>query len=399
MPWRTEEHRPIGTARMTRPEGELVWAHATTQERLLGLCDVGNRLKTNRPDLMMMLTWEDDMRPSQLPEGCDIALGPLTVEQPTEIRSFLDNWRPDVCIWTGGRLRRLLMRQLRERALPSLLVDIDVDELPGRASRWLPDQRHRLLNGFAEILVPGRDVTERLKRAGVPAERIRSSGRLFQSSTPPGCNDDELAQLQTQLSSRPLWLAAHLSLTELLPILCAHRATLRLLHRLLLVMTVDTLEDLDAARSLLRKEGLNFADWDMGEEPEDHTQVILGLSEDLGLWYRLCPLCFLGNSLIRGAQGSNPLDAAALGSAILHGPGTVSHAQAYHRLAALGAAQRIYGEEELSEAVYRLSSPDRAAEMALAGWQVVTEGAVMTDTLLDRVQDLLDQSENANATT
>ena len=71
----------------------------------------------------------------------------------------------------------------------------------------------------------------------------------------------------------------------------------------------------------------------------------------------------------------------------------VAHAQAYQRLAALGAAERIHGEEELSDAVYRLSSPDRAAEMALAGWQVVTEGAVMTDNLLDRIQDLLDQSE------
>ncbi|WP_065333367.1 3-deoxy-D-manno-octulosonic acid transferase [Tritonibacter mobilis] len=380
-------------ARLTRPEGELVWAHATTQERLLGLCDVGNRLKMMRPDLSMMLTWEEDMRPSVLPDGCDIALGPLTVEQPNDIRSFLENWSPDLCVWAGGRLRRLLMRQIRERNMPALLCDIDAEELPGRASRWLPDQRHRLLNGFAEILVPGTEVSERLKRAGVPPERIRPSGRLFQSSTPPSCNDDELAQMQKQFGSRPIWLAAHVSLSELQAVVKAHRTALRSLHRLLLVLTVETFEDLDAARSLLKKEGLAFADWDMGEDPEDHTQVAIGLTENLGLWYRLCPLCFLGNSLIRGAQGTNPLDAAALGSAILHGPGVVAHAQAYQRLAALGAAERIHGEEELSEAVYRLSSPDRAAEMALAGWQVVTEGAVMTDNLLDRIQDLLDQSE------
>jgi 3-deoxy-D-manno-octulosonic-acid transferase len=383
--------------RLKRPEGELVWAHATTQERLLGLCDVGCRLKMMRPDLSVMLTWEEDMRPAKLPEGCDIPLGPLTVEQPNDIRNFLDNWSPDVCVWAGGRLRRLLMRQMREREMPALLCDIDADELPSRASRWLPDQRHRLLNGFAAILVPGTEVSERLKRAGVAPERIHPAGRLFQSSTPPSCNDDELAQMQKQFASRPLWLAAHVSLSELPAVLKAHRGALRLLHRLLLVLTVDTFEDLDAARSLLRKEGLSFADWDMGEDPEDHTQVAIGLTENLGLWYRLCPISFLGNSLIRGAQGTNPLDAAALGSAILHGPGVVAHAQAYQRLAALDAAERIHGEEELADAVFRLSSPDRAAEMALAGWQVVTEGAVMTDTLLERIQDLLDQSELSHA--
>ncbi|OIQ28426.1 MAG: 3-deoxy-D-manno-octulosonic acid transferase [Alphaproteobacteria bacterium MedPE-SWcel] len=396
MHWPLDPHS-TGASRPARPQGELVWAHATTQERLLGLCDVGNRLKTMRPDLTMMISWEEDIRPPLVPEGCDIALGPLTLEQPNEIRAFFDHWAPDLCVWTGGRMRRWLMKHLRERHLPALLVDIDEEELPGRASRWLPDQRHRLLNGFAEILVPAKEVAELLKRAGVPSERICTLGRLYQSTSPPGCNDDELGRLQSQLSSRPLWLAARLSLTELQTVLNAHRAALRLLHRLLLVLTVETLEDLDAARRLLRSEGLRFADWDAGEEPEDHTQVVLGLTEDLGLWYRVCPLCFLGNSLIRGAQGSNPFDAAALGSAIIHGPGIVAHSQAYQRLAAVDGAVRIYSEEELAEAVLRLSSPDRAAEMALAGWRVVTEGADMTDTLLDKIQDLLDRNEDTDA--
>ncbi len=380
-----------------RPVGELVWGHATTQERLLALCDVGQRLKSMRPDLSMMLSWEADMRPSYFPEGCDIPLGALVAEQPTEIRTLLDHWRPDVCVWAGGQMRRLLMRAMRERNLPSLLVDIEAEELPSRASRWLPDQRHRLLNGFSEILAPNKDVSDRLRRAGVPAERIRVSGRLFQSSSPPSCNEDELDDLQEKLKSRPTWLAARLTLSELQPVIKAHQSTLRLLHRLLLVITVQSENDLDNARRLLRGEGLSFADWENGEEPEDFTQVVLGLSEDLGLWYRICPLCFLGNSLIRGAQGTNPLDAAALGSAILHGPGVVSHSQAYARLAALKAAQKIHGEEDLTEAVIRLISPEKAAEMALAGWQVVTEGAVMTDNLLDKIQDLLDQTETSHA--
>ncbi|KUP95018.1 3-deoxy-D-manno-octulosonic acid transferase [Tritonibacter horizontis] len=380
-----------------RPKGEVVWAHATTQERLMGLCDVGNRLKTMRPDLSLMLTWEEEMRPTQLPEGCDIPLGVLTIEQPNDVRAFLDHWQPDLCVWAGGRMRRLLMRQLRDRDVPALLIDIDVEELPGRASRWLPDQRHRLLNGFSEILVPNPEVADRLQRAGVAPARIRTLGRLYQSTSPPNCNDEELTRLQAHFGSRPLWLAARLSLTELQPILNAHRAALRLLHRLVLVLTVDTFEDLDAARRALRNTGLSFADWDTGEDPDDHTQVVIGLTEDLGLWYRLCPVVFLGNSLIRGAQGSSPLDAAALGSAIIHGPGVVSHARAYDRLAASDAAVRIYGEEDLAESVLRLSSPDQAAEMAFAGWQVVTEGAAMTDALLEKVQDILDQNEARHA--
>ncbi len=72
--------------------------------------------------------------------------------------------------------------------------------------------------------------------------------------------------LQEKLKSRPTWLAARLSLTELQPVIKSHRSALRLLHRLLLVITVDTLEYLDTAQRLLRSEGLSFADWDSGEE-------------------------------------------------------------------------------------------------------------------------------------
>lgn len=52
---------------------------------------------------------------------------------------------------------------------------------------------------------------------------------------------------------------------------------------------------------------------------------------------------------------------------------------------------------ELSEAVVALSAPDQAAEMALAGWQSVTESAATTDILMEKVQHLLDQREDSNA--
>jgi 3-deoxy-D-manno-octulosonic-acid transferase len=95
--------------------------------------------------------------------------------------------------------------------------------------------------------------------------------------------------------------------------------------------------------------------------------------------------------------GQSPLDAAALGSAILHGPGIHAHRDLYERLTAAGAARAIGTEDALSDAVVDLSAPDKAARMALAGWQSVTESAATTDTLMEKVQDLLDQREDSHA--
>nr|WP_237754660.1 MULTISPECIES: glycosyltransferase N-terminal domain-containing protein [unclassified Leisingera] len=381
-----------------RPKGEVLWVHATTPERYLALCDIGRRLKTLRPDLSVLASWEPDLRLTGT-VGCDIPVGPLAEDTLAEAREFVAHWRPDACIWTGPPARRTLLRHLRDQGTGVLLADLLDAEMPHRTSRWLPDQRRRMLEGLTCILTPSKTVRDRLIRLGFPAERLEVAGKLRVSAIPPGCNDDELAAMQQTLGSRPVWLAAHVKLNELSRVLDAHRNALRLLHRLLLVVALDDIADLEAARGLLQKSGLSFADWENGGEPEDFNQVLLTSGEDIGLWYRLSPVALLANSLDPAAQGQSPLDAAALGSALLHGPGIHAHRELYDRLTKAGAAVQVQTHNEMSDTVVALSAPDRAAEMALAGWQSVTESAATTDTLLEKIQTLLDQREDTNAGT
>lgn len=378
-----------------RPNGEVIWVHATSEARLFGLCDVGHRLKSQRPDLRIVTTWEPDLGPTACPEDCDIVCGPIGLETQSAIRAFLDHWQPDACVWAGGQLRRLLMRKLRDLQVPLILADIEMSEIPDRTSRWLPDQRHRLLNGFRAILAPDQSVSEHLQQAGTAPEKIRVCGRLRPSITPPDCHDDDLAALQASFASRPVWLAAHVTLPELDTIIAAHRSTLRLLHRLLLVVSLADANDMPQARARLSDlgVGLGVADWDKGEEPDEHQQILLCGPEDLGLWYRLAPLCFIGGSLSRGQNGNTPLDAAALGSAVLHGPGVLQYRSVYDRLAEVGAARQVFGVADLAAAVESLSAPDTAAQMALAGWQLVTDGAAMTDALIEEIQTALDEQD------
>lgn len=380
-----------------RPAGELIWCHATTEERLFGLCDVAERLKSLRPDLRVLATWEPDTNTTHSPLDCDIPFGPLALDTPGEIRIFLDHWTPDVSIWAGGVLRRSLMRKMRERSMPTVLVDIEETELPSRKTRFLPDQRHRLLNGFSAIILPNERVARRMRGFGVEPQRISVSGSLRLSSSPPECNDDDLNVMQAQFGSRPVWLAARVSLGDLDAVVTAHRAALRYLHRLLLIISMNDPTDVPKARDLLRQTGLGMVIWDEGEDPSEHDQILLGGPEDLGLWYRLAPLTFMAGSLQKGAAGHNPLDAAALGSALIFGPGVVEYDSIYQRLESGAAARKIVSATTLGEAVIDLSAPDKAAEMALAGWTLVTEGAATTDLLIGKIQSLLDESDTRNA--
>ncbi|MDA7964585.1 MAG: 3-deoxy-D-manno-octulosonic acid transferase, partial [Ruegeria sp.] len=108
---------------------------------------------------------------------------------------------------------------------------------------------------------------------------------------------------------------------------------------------------------------------------------------------------FMGSSLDRGAGGRDPLIATALGSAVVHGPYVHGYKDSYDRLGRANAAVSIRSATELGDAVVDMLAPDRCADMALAGWQVVTEGAPQSDQMVEMVQDILDRRRAKDART
>ena len=189
-----------------------------------------------------------------------------------------------------------------------------------------------------------------------------------------------------------MWFAVRVSPEEVPIVLRAHRQALRLSHRLLLILTPADPAQTDGIARLAQERGQVSVDWSTGTFPEDGTQVMLAPDAgERGLFYRVAPVSFLGSSLVAGRGGCDPFEAAALGSAVLYGPKVGDYLAAYTRLATGGAARIVNDAAALGNAVTRLIAPDQAAAMAHAGWDVVSQGAALTDRVVDLVQEALDQ--------
>ncbi|MEP3332010.1 glycosyltransferase N-terminal domain-containing protein [Sedimentitalea sp.] len=375
-----------------RPQGELIWAHATNEQRYSALCDLSLRLRIMRPELYLLITIEQArFDPPPAPQnGCDHIVS-LESDHPGTAQAFIEHWQPDLCLWTGGNLMPNLLAAASKVELPMILLDVGETDFPARRYNWFPDLTGPSLAQFDTILVNTDATAQMIRNVGVPNTHIRVAARLRSCGTPPLCSDDELAEVTAELAGRPVWLAAHVTEAEFDAVLDAHRAALRLLHRLVLVLVVHADADAEALKRGISARNMRSVDWDTGDVVDDNTQIILSRDADnLGLWYRLAPLTFMANSLSPEANGNSPLDAAALGSAILYGSHVAGHMETYARLAAAGAARTVHDGETLGSAVVQLAAPDHAATMALAGWKVVTEGAHMTDELVDMILDRLD---------
>ena len=99
---------------------------------------------------------------------------------------------------------------------------------------------------------------------------------------------------------------------------------------------------------------------------------------ELGLFYRLCPLVFLGGSLVPHG-GQNPIEPVRLESAILHGPHVHNFHEPYGALDAGDGARMVADEAALLAAVAALVAEPRAlAAMSARGQAALLplEGAV-----------------------
>ncbi|WP_170439774.1 3-deoxy-D-manno-octulosonic acid transferase [Ruegeria arenilitoris] len=383
--------KPPGHNTPPRPAGELLWIHVANEQRLRAVNDFCKRLQQSRPGLSILLTVPPDADLTRW-AGCDMELVPLPDEKTGAARGFLEHWQPDMGLWVGGGLMPNVITRAAERGIPMVLLEGENDVRVAFVGKWLPDINRYTFDCFRAIHVTSEDAARQIRRLGVPASKVALFPPLSISPTLRPWPEDELIETNHALAGRPVWLAAWVDAKEFISVLSAHRQAMRMLPRLALILHVADMSEAAPLRKRLETMDLRCANWEDGDMIEDMTQVILASDpEALGLWYRVSPVTFMGSTLESGIGGHDPIAAAALGSALIHGPDVSGYKALYDALDGVGAAREIRTATELGDTVVELLAPDLAANMALAGWQLVTESAPQVDTLIDMVQEHLDQ--------
>lgn len=375
-----------------RPSGTLIWLHSAEPSRAQALVDLGLRIAAQR-DARVLLTVPPQ---TELPANLtgDVIITHAPTEHQVNVDAFLDHWSPDALLWLGPWLRPAVLRASKSQGIPLVLIDAAELGLEHKRLRWLPEPLGATFRLFDIIFTRTPDIALRLKRMTGQQTRVLESGILLEESPVLRCNEDDLSALGETLAARPCWLAARIQLDEIDLVLAAQKGISRLSPRMLLILVPENLIDAPEIRARLRSRGLNVAPWDDGEFPSEKTDVLLAENrKELGLFYRIAPITLLGSSLMPGHGGRNPLMPAALGSAVLYGPGVRHHLDAYARLARAKGARIVKDAPSIITALEELMAPDKVAEMVHAGWDTVSQGAGVINQIVEEVGHLLDKEE------
>ncbi|MEM9844063.1 MAG: glycosyltransferase N-terminal domain-containing protein [Pseudomonadota bacterium] len=377
----------------TRPKGAVVWGHATRAEHVRPLQDLAERLRSQNPDCTVLITGAGEADLEERPENGSVIATPLPSDNSNSIEAFLEFWQPDYVIWTAGHLKSAFVDRIARRNIPMGLVAAESSLLATSTWRWLKGFSRSTLARFDCVFTLDAASLRDVEQLNLETVHVALGGPFVESAASLPYREAERSDMAGLLLGRPIWLAAHVNERELPTILDAHRRVIRFSHRALLILTPDQGADLTAFMTALDQCGLQAMRWSEGETPGEATQIVFAdTAGELGLWYRLAPISFMGNSLLPGMAGSDPNEPAAHGSAIIHGPYLDHWAESYSRFTEASAAKQVKSAEALATSVARLIQPDQCAAMAHTAWEVASRGSALMDTIAERVLDHIDRA-------
>lgn len=384
---------------LPRAEGPLLWLQISPEsgaEGVQGALSLIVRLRKLRPSLHIVVAG-GTFGATDWPARVQSVEAPA--DSPANAALLLAHYRPSLVALMGGDLPAALIDAAAQAHIPALLLDAHVPTRSPRRSWAVRAVQHALLARLSKIYVRSAESVAPLVHMGAAEARVEVGGQLMEPPEPLHCSETERASIAAITRTRPVWLAASVPEAELAAVLFAQEHAQRHAHRILLILAPDRPDGSEALAALLEGEGHRVARRSLEGEPDAETGIFLADDPaEYGIWYRIAPVCYMGGTL-RGAAGQarSPMEAAALGSAIIHGPQTAPFEADYSRLDEARAARIVYDERSLGEAVADLLAPDRAAILAHNAWAVTSSGAAAAETVARSLLAVLDASPQQEA--
>jgi 3-deoxy-D-manno-octulosonic-acid transferase len=337
---RLEERQ--GRASIARPPGPLVWLHGASVGEILALLPLIEHI--GQRQCLVLLT-SGTVSSAQLAER---RLPPWAMHQfvpldaPRYVARFLDHWRPDLALLAESDLWPNLILESAARNIPLILINGRVSERSFRRWQQLPDTIRALLRRFDLCLAQSADDASRYAELGAP--RISTTGNIKLDAPAPPVDRGARAALEAAIAGRPVIAATSTHPGEETALVEAYRKLRQSFPTLLMIVAPRHPERGQAIATMAREASLSSALRSGGALPSADTELyIADTFGELGLVYSLAPIVFIGGSLVSHG-GQNPIEAAKLGAAILHGPHVWNFAEIY---AALDQAQ---GAEQVQDA-------------------------------------------------
>jgi 3-deoxy-D-manno-octulosonic-acid transferase len=361
-----------GRASAPRPKGFLAWFHASSVGEANAALPVIETIAAERPEVRMLLTTATvtsaQLARSRLPKNVLHQYVPL--DNKSYVQRFLHHWRPDLAVLVESEIWPNLVLETKGEGIPLLLINGRMSSSSFKRWRRRPGLSRPLFSAFDLVLAQNDSLAERFAQLGVA--RTLDVGNLKADAPPPPADLPGKRRLATAISGRIVWLAASTHPGEEELVAEAHK---KMKQDQPTLLTIIVPRHPERGKPIAEALGANLrvALRSEGQLPEASTDIyVADTIGELGLFYALSPIAFVGGSLIeRGGQ--NPVEPIKLGAAVLTGPNWQNFRDSYTELLKASGCKEVGNAASLADAALGLLKDEgarkemtRRAEAAIA---------------------------------
>ena len=378
-PARIGERR--GLSHDVRPHGPLVWIHGASVGEVLAGAALIERLRALNIRILLTSGTVTSATIVAKRFPADIIHQYVPYDSPRYVARFLDHWRPSLALFIESDLWPNLILSSAARRLPMVLINGRMSQRSFPRWRRVVGTISALLDKFDICLAQSSTDAERFSALGCP--NVVTTGNLKLDVPAPPADPVKLERLMALTRGRAIVVAASTHPGEEELLIEAHRALAGFFPSLLTVIVPRHPDRGASIAQTIAAAGLKAGLRSREELPTTATDIyVADTMGELGLFYRLAPIVFMGGSLVeRGGQ--NPIEAVKLGAAVVHGPHVFNFTDVYEALDGSGGARSANDVDALIKQLGQLLADREAREaMVAASTRVVQElGGALERTL------------------
>ena len=364
--------------------GPCIWIHAVSLGEVVAVAPLVRELRRRYPDTRLVVSTVTETgreAVEQRLEGvAEHRYAPL--DFPWVVNRAIDEIQPSLYVFVETELWPNLLRSLRRRNIPSVLVNGRLSTRSFQRQRLpvIRDFYRTMLNMISCCLMQSERDAQRMIELGAEQSRVRCTGNIkFDQPIPQAPAGGAVVSKQAlglQVRER-LVLAGSTHPGEEEIIVSAYQSLCEDFPDLCLVLAPRHIERAAQVVEMVRAKGMAVFRRSTGQTealpPSGPRVVVLDTRGELALLYREAVVAFVGGTLVP-VGGHNLLEPALWGKPVLFGPHTDHCAEVATLLLNARGGRVVEDAQDLAQRLRELlGHPDDLTRMGQAAQQVVAD--------------------------
>ena len=339
--------------KVKRPAGHLIWLHVASVGEALSAFPLIEKILAEVPEPNVLVTSTTKTSAKLIKDYDDDRV--INQMSPYDTffvsKRFLDHWKPDLACRVESEIWPRILIEIEKRNIPNYLFNARFSKKTVERMKSDLTSSKYLLSLFDQIHVPEKHTEQFLLGIGVKSSSVLVTGSLKDSRGSLSFDSNLMKEFNQVIANRNVWLAASTHRGEDEIILQAHNK----MGGILIIVPRHT-ERAGEIVSLCSSMELNCQLRSEFSHLKKDTEVyIADTMGEMGLWYSLVKIAFIGGSLVERG-GHNPMEAAQLGVISLHGPHVYNSSAKYDKFKSEGISYEISNAQDIVERFGSLSA-------------------------------------------